>query len=80
MQETRQLADNARRAIGNPRIIMEIPVHSKAFWFRLGQTVPSSLESLQIVRHQILGQEHYFTCKGRKMARTAGSLHRDSAV
>ena len=51
---------------------MEIPVDSKTFWLRRRQTVPSSLESLQIVRDQVLGQGIILLGMAENIARQLG--------
>ena len=51
---------------------MEIPVASKALWFCLSQTVLSSLESLQIIRNQVLGQGTLLFGRAENMARQLG--------
>lgn len=51
---------------------MEIPVDSKALWFCLSQTVPLSLESLQIIRNQVLGQGIILLGRAENMARQLG--------
>ena len=51
---------------------MEIPVDSKALWFCLSQMVPFSVESLQIVRDQVLGQGIILLGRAENIARQLG--------
>ena len=51
---------------------MEIPVDSKAFWLCLSQTVPSPVESLQIVHDQVLGQGIILFARAENLTRQLG--------